>query len=407
MEFIKRTIDERELCSKYEKKNRTNSVFKDYLNKIYDKPWGKEYLSYQNEQIGIWILHIDKGKETSVHCHFKKDTLLICLNGCFKINLFKGFKILNTLQMLYIPKDTFHGIYSYTENSVLMEIELYSHEVSYSDKNDLLRLRDVYIRDKDKYESSVTEIQDINKENMIFNEETEYKMGKTVITVKKINSEDDMHCIKNDSISILLSGCLFINGTKISDGSLLKYNNDMSMLSESISILSINNTNFENLSKIIYNTNHLNDYLKLNNLKNIGLTSGCYDILHDGHITNLKLSNQMCDNLFICLSSDEQIKRLKGETRPINNLNDRISMLLNYNFIDKIILYDETDDKLESELDKIINMVNPEIWFKGSDYKKTDIIIKHPGLRNIILHEIIQGKSTTKLIEKIMNKNIL
>ena len=403
MEFIKNTSEERILCNNYEKKNRSNSEFKDYLNKIYKKPWGKEYLSYQTKEIGIWILHVDKGKETSVHCHFKKDTLLVCLNGCFKINLFEGFKILNTLQMLYIPKDTFHGIYSYTDNAILMEIEIYTNKVSYSDKNDLLRLRDVYVRDKDKYESSVTEIEDTNEENMIFNKEIDYKIDKTEITVKQINKEDDMVFMKNNSINILLSGCLFINGTKVSEGSLLKYNNKISMLSKSINILSINNIYFENLSKIIYNTDHLKDYLKLNNLKNVGLTSGCFDILHEGHINNLKLSKQNCDILLVCLSSDEQIKRIKGEARPINNLSDRISMLLNYNFIDIIILYEESNDQLESELDNIINMVNPDIWFKGGDYNKTDIISKHPGLKKIILHKLIQGKSTTNLINKINN----
>lgn len=403
MEFIKNTSEERILCNNYEKKNRSNSEFKDYLNKIYKKPWGKEYLSYQTKEIGIWILHVDKGKETSVHCHFKKDTLLVCLNGCFKINLFEGFKILNTLQMLYIPKDTFHGIYSYTDNAILMEIEIYTNKVSYSDKNDLLRLRDVYVRDKDKYESSVTEIEDTNEENMIFNKEIGYKIDKTEITVKKINKEDDMVFMKNNSINILLSGYLFINGTKVSEGSLLKYNNKISMLSNSINILSINNIYFENLSKIIYNTYHLKDYLKLNNLKNVGLTSGCFDILHEGHINNLKLSKQNCDILLVCLSSDEQIKRIKGEARPVNNLSDRISMLLNYNFIDIIILYEESNDQLESELDNIINMVNPDIWFKGGDYNKTDIISKHPGLKKIILHKLIQGKSTTNLINKINN----
>lgn len=403
MEFIKNTSEERILCNNYEKKNRSNSEFKDYLNKIYKKPWGKEYLSYQTKEIGIWILHVDKGKETSVHCHFKKDTLLVCLNGCFKINLFEGFKILNTLQMLYIPKDTFHGIYSYTDNAILMEIEIYTNKVSYSDKNDLLRLRDVYVRDKDKYESSVTEIEDTNEENMIFNKEIDYKIDKTEITVKQINKEDDMVFMKNNSINILLSGCLFINGTKVSEGSLLKYNNKISMLSKSINILAINNIYFENLSKIIYNTDHLKDYLKLNNLKNVGLTSGCFDILHEGHINNLKLSKQNCDILLVCLSSDEQIKRIKGEARPINNLSDRISMLLNYNFIDIIILYEESNDQLESELDNIINMVNPDIWFKGGDYNKTDIISKHPGLKKIILHKLIQGKSTTNLINKINN----
>ena len=68
-------------------------------NKIYKKPWGSEYLAYQNTEIGIWILKINKGMETSVHCHFKKDTILICLSGSFKIKLYDSFKILNILSL--------------------------------------------------------------------------------------------------------------------------------------------------------------------------------------------------------------------------------------------------------------------------------------------------------------------
>ena len=76
-------------------------------------------------------------------------------------------------------------------------------------------------------------------------------------------------------------------------------------------------------------------------------------------------------------------------------------MLINYTFIDYIILYNETNDILESELDNIMNIINPDSWFKGSDYTKEEIIYKHPSLKNIKLLDFINGKSTTNIIKKI------
>jgi rfaE bifunctional protein nucleotidyltransferase chain/domain len=146
----------------------------------------------------------------------------------------------------------------------------------------------------------------------------------------------------------------------------------------------------------------LNDFLEINKLDKIGLTSGCFDILHEGHINNLKKCKKKCNNLLVCLSSDQQIKRLKGTTRPINNLIDRVNMLINFDFIDLIILYDEINDELETELDNIMNIVNPYVWFKGSDYKKEEIFKKHPNLKNIILIDLVEGKSTTNIINKII-----
>lgn len=401
MDYIKNSIEEELLCDKYYKK--PNSEFKDYLNKIYIKPWGKEYMSYQNKNIGIWILKIDKNKQTSVHCHFKKDTILVCLSGCFKINLYNSYKILNTLQMIYIPKNTFHGIYSYTNNDILMEIEIYSYHVNYSDKNDLLRLRDVYVRDKDTYSLSANELEDNNKENMIFEEGNIYNLNKTEIRINKFDSIESFKKLNKYSLNFILSGSLFYDGLKVSDGSLIKYNDTMSLLSEHLIVLSIFNINLDNISKIIYNKEHLYDYMKIKKLKNVGMTCGCFDILHEGHIQNLKISKQLCDNFLVCLSSDEQITRIKGLTRPINKVEDRISMLLQYKFIDKIILYNETDDILESELDELMNIVNPDIWFKGEDYNIKDILKKHPSLKKIILHKLIEGKSTTTIIETIKN----
>ena len=87
--------------------------------------------------------------------------------------------------------------------------------------------------------------------------------------------------------------------------------------------------------------------------------------------------------------------------RPINNLNDRINMLIHFEFIDNLILYEEIDDNTEKELDNIMSIVNPNIWFKGTDYKIEEILQKHPILKKIKLIELEDGKSTTNIANKI------
>jgi bifunctional ADP-heptose synthase (sugar kinase/adenylyltransferase) len=72
-------------------------------------------------------------------------------------------------------------------------------------------------------------------------------------------------------------------------------------------------------------------------------------------------------------------------------------------FIDYIILYDEIDNKNEIELDNIMNILKPDFWFKGSDYKEVEIRNKHPILKNIVLFENVVNVSTTTIINKIQN----
>jgi D-beta-D-heptose 7-phosphate kinase/D-beta-D-heptose 1-phosphate adenosyltransferase len=67
------------------------------------------------------------------------------------------------------------------------------------------------------------------------------------------------------------------------------------------------------------------------------------------------------------LSSDKQIKTLKGHNRPVNSLSDRLRLLTSLNFIDYVILYDEINNESEIELDNIINILNPDTCSKGSD----------------------------------------
>ena len=402
MEFIKNKKEEKKICKESLIGKRQNSKKIDYFNKINDKPWGKEYFVFQNKYIGIWILHVNCNQETSLHCHFKKDTILIPLTGCFKINLFDNdYRILNVFDSVFVPRSTFHGIHSYVDNGILMEIEVYTENIDYTDKNDLLRIKDIYNRDKDKYETSISE-RPPNKDEVIMNFENnpnKYYIDDTEISIYYINSLDNIE-LKYDKI-ILLEGCIFSDGKKMTSGSFINLEKEISFLSNFIKILCISNINYKNINKIIYSKNNLIDYFKIKNIQNIGLTSGCFDILHEGHIKNLKICKKNCDYLFVCLSSDEQIKRLKGEKRPINSLKDRLKMLIHFDFIDSIIIYDEINDDLESELDNIINIINPCVWFKGTDYKQEDILRKHPSIKNIKLIDLIEGKSTTNIINKI------
>jgi rfaE bifunctional protein nucleotidyltransferase chain/domain len=407
MEFIQILESEKNICKSSAGKTRVNSDKYNYANKLYKKPWGNEYLAYQNTEIGIWVLKVNKGMETSVHCHFKKDTLLICLSGSFKINLYDSFRILNPIECLYIPREVFHGIHAYGDNCVLMEIELYTDTIKYTDKNDLLRLRDVFNRDKNRYETSITEEDDENCKNMNFHEEYKYVITHTEVYIMKLNNinNDERYKLRNSKI-FLLEGIIYNDNKRITAGSIIDVNKSISLITGEIKIMSLYNIHEKYLNKLIYSKDHLKDYLTLNSLKNIGLTSGCFDILHEGHLVNLKKSKSNCDNLIVCLSSDDQIKRIKGETRPINKLTDRITMLSYYDFIDNIVLYDEIDDDSEIELDNIINIINPSIWFKGADYEKESIIKKHPNITNIMLFEMIDNKSTTDIIEKILKNNI-
>ena len=404
MEFIFKTQAENDVCIKSKLGLRENSNKIDYLKKINDKPWGKEYLAFQNKEIGIWILHVNKNQETSLHCHFKKDTILIPISGCFKINLFNKFVILNLFDSIYVPRNTFHGIHSYSDNAILMEIEIYTEHISYTDKNDLLRIKDIYNRDKTQYETSVIERIPYENEIMVFKSSNQYSINNTEVKIDDITSLEELKT-KYDKV-ILLEGSIYSNNSKITSGSFIDLNCNYSFLTDYVKVICFSNINYKQFNKIIYSKEHLNDFLTLNKYSNIGLTSGCFDILHEGHINNLKISKKNCEHLFVCLSSDEQIKRLKGNSRPINILNDRLNMLLNYDFIDYIILYDEIDDLLESELDNIMNIIDPKTWFKGSDYKKEDIIKKHPSLKNINLIDLIDGKSTTIIINKIKKNTI-
>jgi len=134
------------------------------------------------------------------------------------------------------------------------------------------------------------------------------------------------------------------------------------------------------------------------NGKTVVFTNGCFDILHVGHVRYLQKAKKLGDVLILGLNTDSSVKKNKGDSRPINNENDRAEVLLALQSVDYIIKFDEETPY------NLINKIKPHIITKGGDYKPEDVvgkdIVESYGGRVEII-EFVVGKSTTNIIEKI------
>lgn len=134
--------------------------------------------------------------------------------------------------------------------------------------------------------------------------------------------------------------------------------------------------------------------------KTIVFTNGCFDILHTGHIASLTEAAQQGDILIIGLNADASIKDLKGGNRPINDENSRALLLASLVMADAVVLFSEP-----TPLELILE-IKPDVLVKGGDYKIGDIagakeVIGWGG--KVIINPIVEGFSTTSIINKIQN----
>jgi mannose-6-phosphate isomerase-like protein (cupin superfamily) len=116
--------------------------------KISKKPWGEEYLLYENKDVAIWHLTIKKGQETSFHSHPKKKTGLIVIGGAAQVDFLKDSRNILPGQKIMIRQGVFHR----TKNLLSSDLELLEIETPV-DKSDLIRLEDPYGRAGTPYSS--------------------------------------------------------------------------------------------------------------------------------------------------------------------------------------------------------------------------------------------------------------
>ncbi len=144
-------------------------------------------------------------------------------------------------------------------------------------------------------------------------------------------------------------------------------------------------------------TNEILEKWRKNNEK-IVFSNGCFDILHQGHVVYLAKAAALGTKLIIGLNTDNSVRRLKGEQRPINQQSERALLLAALGFVDMVILFEE-DTPYE-----LIKTVQPDVLVKGADYNPEDIVgydivtAKGGKVETIVLEE---GFSTSGVIEKI------
>ena len=131
--------------------------------------------------------------------------------------------------------------------------------------------------------------------------------------------------------------------------------------------------------------------------KKIVFTNGCFDILHRGHVSYLDVAKSFGDVLILGLNSDDSVRRLKGDSRPINNQEDRGFILAALESVDYVVnFYEDTPYEL-------IKLIKPDVLVKGADYEDKEVVGSDIA-GEVRLVTFIDGKSTTSTIDKIKNK---
>jgi len=129
--------------------------------------------------------------------------------------------------------------------------------------------------------------------------------------------------------------------------------------------------------------------------KNVVFSNGCWDILHSQHIELLKFAKSKGDVLVVGINSDDSVKVLKGEKRPIKTLNERISIISALEFVDFVIPFND-----ETPL-KLIEALRPNVLVKGSEYQIEDIVGNEIA-EEVYLFPYKQGISSTDIINKMV-----
>ena len=176
-------------------------------NNIVKKPWGYEYLMYENEHVALWFLYIKKGERTSTHCHPNKTTGLTLLDGKAEVSFLSDVNKLSSLNKIMIRKGLFHSTQAVSDGGAyVLEIE------TPVDKHDLVRFKDSYGREGKPYEDATFEYP--KQDDCIWLEEplpdtgNVYYAGNATLTVVNITNSGYFHTLEDHQNVMFLKGGL-------------------------------------------------------------------------------------------------------------------------------------------------------------------------------------------------------
>lgn len=143
--------------------------------------------------------------------------------------------------------------------------------------------------------------------------------------------------------------------------------------------------------------------------KKVVFTNGCFDVLHEGHLHLLHEAKKRGDVLVVALDSDENVRRLKGPGRPIQDEQTRAKILAAMDIVDAVTIF--TDTAGDAQLRRLIRNCKPHYLVKGGDYRPEDCVgweemtqRKNPG--RVVCCSLVPDISTTKIINKVKTANV-
>jgi D-beta-D-heptose 7-phosphate kinase/D-beta-D-heptose 1-phosphate adenosyltransferase len=129
----------------------------------------------------------------------------------------------------------------------------------------------------------------------------------------------------------------------------------------------------------------------------VGFTNGCFDLLHRGHVKLLTSARAACDRLVVGLNDDASVRRLKGESRPLQDTHSRAEVLAALEAVDLVVVFAE-DTPLS-----LIGRVRPQVLVKGGDYRREDVVghelVEATGGETLLI-DLLPGHSTTALVRR-------
>tara|TARA_R100000908_G_C3707697_1_gene115591 strand:+ start:79 stop:741 length:663 start_codon:yes stop_codon:yes gene_type:complete len=182
-----------------------------YDKTIVKKPWGYEYLAYENDKVGLWFLYIAEGQQTSMHCHPNKTTGLILLDGEAELSFLSDSCKLKPVSKTMIRKGLFHSTKATSKNGAFVfEIE------TPVQKHDLVRLEDKYGREGKPYEDSTFETPKQEDCLWIKDKASDYNFANCNIKVEKVDDIEILNTKQDDeNIMFLDGGIMTKNGDMV------------------------------------------------------------------------------------------------------------------------------------------------------------------------------------------------
>jgi len=134
--------------------------------------------------------------------------------------------------------------------------------------------------------------------------------------------------------------------------------------------------------------------------KKVVFTNGCFDLIHNGHVHLFKEAKKLGDVLIVAVNDDESIRTIKGASRPIFPLAERLEILEAIEQVDYLIAFSEETPQ------KIISVLLPDVLVKGEDWKKNEVVgrkeVEEAG-GEVVLVSLRKGLSSSSLLERILN----